>query len=141
MSKALRVVLVVGVFVALAAVAGYALLGGRAALDGTSWRLEAWSVSATDPTAHTITAKFAEGQISGTSAVNSYGGPYKTGRSGSFSSGPFNSTAMGGPEEAMRAEGTYFALLDQVKRYTLETDKLTLSDANDNPLLIFGAAK
>jgi heat shock protein HslJ len=141
MSKGLRIVLIAALVVALAAIAGYALLGGGSALDGTSWRLEAWSVSATDPTAFTITAEFADGQISGTSAVNSYSGPYTASRSGSFSSGPINSTAMAGSEGAMRAEQTYFALLDQVERFSREGDTLTLADGNDNPLLIFGAAK
>ena len=119
------------------ALAAFFLLGGQSNLDGTSWRLEAWSVSATDPTAFTITATFADGQISGTSAVNSYGGPYKASRAGLFSSGPINATAMAGPPEAMRAEQTFFALLEQAKRYSRLEATLTLMDANRNPLLIF----
>lgn len=137
MSGILRIALIVLVVAGVAALAAFFLLGGNSALDGTSWRLEAWSVSATDPTAFTITATFADGQISGTSAVNSYGGPYKASRTGIFSSGPINSTAMAGPPDAMRAEQTFFALLDQVKRYSRLEDALTLMDANRNPLLIF----
>jgi len=137
MSKVLRVALIVLAVAGVLSLPAFLLLGGQSTLDGTSWRLEAWSVSATDPTAFTITATFADGQISGTSAVNSYGGPYKASRTGIFSSGPMNSTAMGGPPDAMRAEQTFFALLGQVKRYSRLEDALTLMDANRNPLLIF----
>jgi len=48
-------------------------VGGRT-LAGTKWRLTAWSVSSLDSSQFTITADFDDSQISGTSAVNSYGG-------------------------------------------------------------------
>lgn len=146
MSRTLRITLVVAVVVSVTALAAFALLGqgvlgGGGALDSTSWRLAAWSASSADPTAFTITVKFAGGQISGTSAVNSYGGPYKATRTGRFESGQIASTLMAGPEDAMRAEQLFFELLDQVERYELDGGTLTLSDANGNPLLIFEEAR
>lgn len=141
MSQSLRFTLVALVLVSVLTLAAFALLDSDASLDGTSWRLESWSVSSLAPPDFTITAKFADGQISGTSAVNSYGGPYEAGRGGSFSSGPINSTAMAGPEDAMRAEQIYFELLGEARRYSRENEKLTLSDDNDNQLLVFNAAE
>ncbi len=47
-------------------------------LQGTKWKLVAWSIASSNPEHYMITANFNEGQISGRSAVNSYGGAYTT---------------------------------------------------------------
>jgi heat shock protein HslJ len=125
--------------VAALAIAGCAPRGG-AALDGTSWRLTGWSLSSLDPNTFTITADFANGQISGKSAVNSYSGAYTAGPGSAFSVGELTSTLMAGPEPEMRAEQAYTTLLRQAKSYTLKDGLLTLSDANGNESLIFTAA-
>ena len=44
----------------------------RRLVAGTSWRLAAWSASSLDPADFTLTAAFADGQISGRSAVISW---------------------------------------------------------------------
>ncbi len=106
-------------------------------LEGTSWRLTAWSVSAQDPGDLTITAAFADGRISGSSAVNQYGGPYSAGQDGSFSVGELASTMMAGPEPQMRAESTYIALLGAAAGYEVTADSLTLFDAGGNESLVF----
>jgi heat shock protein HslJ len=113
---------------------------GRGSLDGTSWRLTGWSLSSLDPNTFTITADFAGGQISGSSAVNSYSGSYTAGPGSAFSVGELTSTLMAGPEPEMRAEQAYTTLLRQAKSYTLKGGTLTLSDANGNESLIFTAA-
>ena len=41
-------------------------------LQGTDWRLTAWSESSLDPSQFTITIAFDDSRVSGTSAVNSY---------------------------------------------------------------------
>jgi heat shock protein HslJ len=140
------------VAVALAVVSGAAGCGGsgasRHALDGTSWRLTGWTLDSLAPEQFTITAAFADGKISGTSAVNTYGGAYSTGAGGSsaagaggaFSVGQLASTEMAGPEPAMRAEGAYITLLRQARSYTLAGDTLTLYDGNGNQSLIFARA-
>ena len=118
---------------------------GVHALDGTSWRLTGWTLSSLAPDKFTITAAFADGKISGTSAVNSYGGTYSAGSSGSsaagssgaFSVGQLASTEMAGPAPAMRAERAYITLLRQARSYKLAGDALTLYDANGNESLIF----
>ncbi len=112
----------------------------RHALDGTSWRLTGWTLSSLAPGQFTITASFAGGKISGTSGVNTYGGPYTTGSGGAFSVGRLAVTAMGGPEPAMRAEHAYTTLLTGARSYKSAGDTLTLSDANGNESLIFRRA-
>ncbi|MHB1132155.1 MAG: META domain-containing protein [Chloroflexota bacterium] len=133
LSKTLTVVLLVAAF--LATLAGCSL--ARSPLEGTRWRLVGWTISSLDPASVTISAHFAEGRISGTSAVNSYGGPYTVGPGNAFSIGQMVSTAMGGPEPAMRAESIYLTLLGQARSYKVADDKLTLYDAGGNESLIF----
>jgi heat shock protein HslJ len=110
-------------------------------LEGTKWKLSGWTLSSLDPAGFTITADFADGRISGTSAVNSYGGPYKAGLGNAFAAGPLSSTLMAGPEPAMRAEQAYTKLLGDAKSYRVEGARLTLYDANGNESLIFSAVR
>jgi inhibitor of cysteine peptidase len=109
-------------------------------LDGTAWRLGAWSVSSLYPGDFEITANFTDGRISGKSAVNLYSGSYTVGSSGEFSVGPLISTMMAGPEPAMRAESSYFELLGQARAYRANGDRLGLLDGSNKELLVFTAA-
>ena len=127
--------------VAAALVAAGCGSGGAASLEGTSWRLTGWSASSLDPADFTITAQFADGKIGGTSAVNTYGGPYEAGEDGSFSVGDLASTMMAGPEPDMRAETIYLELLGAAKSYSVEGETLTLSDGNGNESLIYAAGE
>jgi heat shock protein HslJ len=110
-------------------------------LDGTRWRLSEWTLNSLDPTALKITAEFGDGRISGSSGVNTYGGPYRVGPRSAFSAGPLASTEMAGPEPAMRAEQAYLTLLGQVGSYKMTDGSLTLYDAGGNESLIFDAEK
>jgi len=110
---------------------------GGGSLDGTQWKLTGWTISSLNPADFTITVKFADGQISGHSGVNTYGGTYHLGTGGTFSTGPLACTEMAGPEPAMRAESAYFLLLAQVRTFALTGSTLTLRDAGGNELLIF----
>jgi len=106
-------------------------------LEGTEWTLTEWTVSSSDPAAFTITVAFADGQLSGSSGVNRYGGTYQAGPGDRFSVSPLTSTLMGGPEPAMRAESAYLTLLSQATSYQVAGSRLTLFDANGNESLIF----
>jgi heat shock protein HslJ len=112
-----------------------------AALAGASWRLTGWSVSSQDPNDFTITAEFKDGRIGGRSAVNQYGGPYTAGDDGSISLGDLVSTMIAGPEQDMRAEQTYLKLLAAAKKFRVEGDALTLSDAQGNDSLIYSRSQ
>jgi heat shock protein HslJ len=125
--------------VALGVTVGCSSLGADP-LNGTQWRLTGWSVSSMDPASVTITMKFADGQVSGNSGVNSYGGPYTAGPGGSLTLGALAMTEMAGPEPAMRAESAYQTLLAQVGSFKLADGKLTLFDKGGNESLIFEPA-
>jgi heat shock protein HslJ len=127
------------VAVALGGIAGCSMGGDP--LDGTKWKLEAWTVSSLAPTDFEITAVFSDGQIGGKSAINSYGGPYRAGPGSQFSVSELTSTMMAGSEPAMRAESIYTKLLGEAKSYKLDGTKLTLFDANGNESLIYESAK
>jgi putative lipoprotein len=135
-SDALTTILAVG----LAIIALVGCARGRAELDGTHWRLTEWTLSSLNPHDFHISASFADGQISGRSGVNSYGGPYSLGPGTAFAVGSIASTEMAGPEPAMRAEGAYLTLLGQARSYRVEAGRLTLFDAGGNESLSFEAA-
>jgi len=131
------------VAVALVTVACGGSGSGAHSLEGTSWRLTGWTLNSLAPDQFTITAAFAAGKISGTSAVNTYGGTYSSGAGGSggaFSVGQLASTEMAGPEPAMRAERAYITLLQQARSFKVAGDTMTLYDANGNQSLIFARA-
>ena len=117
-----------------------ALAGCRPAgspLKGTHWRLVGWTLSSLDPADFTITAQFADGQVTGNAGVNAYGGPYTLGPGAVFSVGQLAATQMAGPEPAMRAESAYLTLLGQAASYRLAEGRLTLHDKGGNESLIF----
>jgi len=116
---------------------GCAASGSAASLEGTSWRLQSWPESALDPADYNLTIRFEDGSLGGTSAVNSYGGPYTATSGGDLKIGEMASTLMAGSEGAMRAEAAYLERLQQAVKYTLSGDTLTLHDANGNELLVF----
>lgn len=126
------------VAVSLIGVVGCSDDGSR--LDGTQWRLSGWTLSSLSPSDFAITAAFADGEISGRSGVNSYGGPYRLGSGDSFAAGPLAVTQMAGPEPAMRAERAYLVLLGQARSYESTEGRFTLFDEGGNESLIFEAA-
>lgn len=82
----------------------------------------------------TITLEFADsgndyyGQV-----VNNYFGSYKIFNDRiTFSAG--GTTMMMGPREEMEAEGRYFADLDKVRNFTLQSDVLTLTTSDGKVL-------
>ena len=113
----------------------------RNPLDGTEWKLAGWSLNSLNPADFTITAKFTKEDISGSSGVNSYSGPYKLGARDAFSVGQIAGTLMAGPEPAMRAETAYLTLLGQASSYKVVDSKLILYDKGGNESLIFEAGK
>jgi heat shock protein HslJ len=128
--------------VAVLAAAGCGGSGGDTApLNGTAWGLTGWTLSSLDPSDFKITAAFADGKISGKSAVNNYSGPYTEGPGEAFSVGELISTMMAGPEPDMRAEAAYLKLLAEAKSFRIDGDSLTLFDQNGNESLIFKAVE
>ena len=109
-------------------------------LDGHAWQLRAWSISSLNASDFAITARFADGRVSGRSGVNTYSGSYAPGPGSSLSFGPMALTRMAGPEPAMRAENAYQALLADIRAYRMEADRLVLLDGAGNERLVFSAS-
>jgi heat shock protein HslJ len=130
-----RPVLLVVVMTLVPVLAGCS--SGGDPLAGTQWRLTGWTLSSLSPDDFTITAAFADGRISGRSAVNSYNGSYRAGSGKTFSVGQLAGTRMAGPASAMRAEGAYLTLLTQARSYELRGARLTLFDGGGNESLVF----
>jgi heat shock protein HslJ len=125
--------------VLLVALAGCSSGGGS--LDGTRWRLTEWTLSSLSPADFTITARFADGQVSGDSGVNSYSGKYQAGPGDAFFVRQIAGTEMAGPEPAMRAETAYLTLLGQAASFKVAGDRLTLYDKGGNESLLFAAGE
>jgi heat shock protein HslJ len=106
------------------------------ALDGSAWLLTAWNVEL-DLSGLTIDLAFADGRISGTSAVNVYNADYTAEADGSFRVGAVAMTKMAGPEPAMQAEAMYQALLQATAGWQIDGDTLTLLDADGQAALTF----
>lgn len=131
--------IILGALLAVAGCGGSG--GGRHALDGSAWSLIGWQAGSFEPGAFKITASFADGKISGDSAVNSYGGSYTAGPGEAFSVGDLAATEMGGTGPAMRAEQTYLRLLGEARTFKRSGDRLTLFDQHGSVALVFQAAQ
>jgi len=108
-------------------------------LEATEWKLVEWTLSSIGPEPFAIRATFADGQVSGFSGVNSYGGPFTATAGGTFSAGPFSRSKKGHTGDAMRAEDAYLTLLSQAKSYAATGNRMTLYDAGGNESLVFEA--
>lgn len=69
-----------------------------------------------------------DGRVSGFSGVNSFNGQLDLDavKRGGFSSGPFASTRMAGPPEAMDLEQRVLSMLGQAYHFTVKGDELDL---------------
>ena len=107
------------------------------ALEGTEWRLVTLNRQA--PLAGTvITARFSQGQISGSSGCNSYFGSY-TLRGSALQIQGLGGTEMAclEPQGVMEQEQIFLQTLGEVAGYQLTDDQLTLQDAQSNAVLVF----
>lgn len=110
-------------------------------LDDTRWKLAGWSISSQHAADAGITAAFNNGNVTGHSGVNTYGGAYTATSAGAFSVMSLQITEMAGPEPLMRAERSYMTLLEQAASYKARADTLTLYDKGGNESLIFEAER
>lgn len=120
---------------------GNAPAAGGHALEGTAWRLTGWSASALDPAPYEITAECGKAEISGRSAVNTFGGPCTITRDGAFSVGDLRTTRMAGSEDEMQAETIFFDLLRRVRKHAVANNTLTLEDEAGQDILVFEASE
>lgn len=107
------------------------------ALSGTAWKLSGSSADSLDLASFPVTADFSEGKLSGKGPVNTYTTSYEV-EDDAITLGAIASTRMAGSDEAMAAEGAYFALLSTVNRFEIDGDTLELL-ADEEPVLDYEA--
>lgn len=112
-------------------------------LEGPTWELLSYSSNATMERVipgTSVTATFGNGSVGGSAGCNRYGGAYTVDGS-ALTVGELFRTEMYclEPAGAMEQEDRYLDLLDSAAGYRLEGDRLTITDAGGNPLLVFRA--
>jgi len=113
-------------------------------LEGTTWKLTSLATETgmnnTLPNT-TITAKFDDGNVTGSSGCNRYFGSYQVNKT-EIQIGQVGSTLMfcTDPDGVMIQESSYVLLLKNVTSYTISDNALTLSDGLGDPQLVFEAA-
>jgi heat shock protein HslJ len=99
--------------------------GGTGFVD-IQWQLRTAAIDSVDLSGFGITIAFTDSDVSGSSGVNRYAGTFTSSPEGAMDVGPLASTEMAGPDDAMRAEQAYLALLDTVTGYTVTDSELDL---------------
>ena len=74
------------------------------------------------------------GRATGTSGINRFMGDYELSEA-SLSFGPLATTMMAGPQEAMRTEQTFLALIARVARWSIDREQLVLGDEAGGELI------
>lgn len=105
-------------------------------LEGQTWHLVR-GVAIPDGT--TISARFAEGTVSGQAGINRYRADYRL-DDGNLELGPAATTLMAGDPAAMRAEHDYLQLLGATDGFAIADGELVLQDRGGTPILWFRPA-
>ena len=113
-------------------------------LEGTAWKLTSLATTTgmnkTLPNT-TITANFSDGNVAGSSGCNRYFGSYQLNNTG-LKIGEIGSTLMfcTDPDGVMAQESSYLLLLTNVTSFSISNNKLTLSNSQGTPQLVYEAA-
>ena len=128
----------------LALLIGIALLaltacgGASKALDGTSWTLVSFGTN-TPIEGTTVTVKFADGEISGSTGCNQYGGTYEeNGDSLTLSEMFMTEMACVEPDGVMTQESVYLQMLGGAESFVLSDGQLQIITI-DGDVLTFTA--
>ncbi|MFN8184953.1 MAG: META domain-containing protein [Candidatus Nanopelagicales bacterium] len=78
-----------------------------------------------------VTITFADGQVTGKAAVNTYSAPFTATEDGSIDIGPITSTEIGGTPAQMAAEEQYFDALERAEAYDSDEVQLTLRTGSE----------
>ena len=109
-------------------------------LEGKLWHMKSYrgaegQMLETLPDVRT-TAEFANGQVGGNAACNSYNGPYEV-NGNKINLGLMMSTMMACPQEIMDQETGYLAGLEQAATFEVTEDSLKMFDADGEIVLEF----
>ena len=110
-------------------------------LDGTHWKLTSFDSGGTStavPAGVVVDARFAAGNIGGSSGCNVYTGPV-TVTSTSIKVGALATTQMACPGPQSETETAYLAALAKAATFTATADALTMFDSGGSPILVYAA--
>jgi heat shock protein HslJ len=128
--------LCIGLFV-LAGCVPWAAETASSDLTGPLWSLDTINNQPLVPGSG-ISAQFtSDGKLSGSAGCNQYSGTYSVSGNTMKISSSLATTMMACQQNIMDQENAYLKALGEVKNYTVSGDQLTLSDANNNSLLVY----
>ena len=113
---------------------------GAASLDGTDWVLTSMTPAVPGLSRVTVTAKFADGSLSGHSGCNTYRTSF-TQQGDSLTLGKnIASTQVACPSALSAIEQAYLTRLAKVASFSRSGSTLTLQDSDGNALLVYRSA-
>ena len=131
----------VAIALIVAACSGGASGGTGGTIEGTTWKLTSYDVAGTStpvPADVFVDARFADGQVAGSSGCNIYSGSAVITGS-SIKVGQLTSTLIGCEGPAADVETAYLAHLGKATSFTATADALTIYDPDGKASLVYAA--
>ena len=110
------------------------------ALEGTNWVLSESTDLGVSLDGVTVSARFQDGTVAGTSGCNSYTGPYEVDGEDLTIGPEVASTQMACEDPQAAVEQAYLAALPEVASFAIADETLTLSNGDGDALLVFDAS-
>ena len=111
-----------------------------APLEGTNWILSDSTDLGVSLDGVTVSARFADGTVAGTSGCNSYTGPYELDGEDLTIGPEIASTQMACEDPQASVEQAYLAALAEVSSFSIADEQLTLNNGDGDALLVFDAS-
>jgi heat shock protein HslJ len=105
-------------------------------LGASDWKVTTMNFSPYNGTS-TITSKFSNGTITGSTGINMYRGTYKTGSGSSITIKIGPTSKMTGTPEQMQAESEFLQALASAAKYAADENSLTLFGADGMTVLTY----
>ena len=111
-----------------------------APLEGTNWILSDSTDLGVSLDGVTVSARFADGTVAGTSGCNSYTGPYELDGEDLTIGPEIASTQMACEDPQASVEQAYLAALAEVSSFSIAEEQLTLKNGDGDAVLVFDAS-
>ncbi len=109
-------------------------------LEGTNWILSDSTDLGVSLDGVTVSARFADGTVAGTSGCNSYTGPYELDGEDLTIGPEIASTQMACEDPQASVEQAYLAALAEVSSFSIADEQLTLNNGDGDAVLVFDAS-
>ena len=132
-------IIVVGAIALIVAACSGASGGTGGTIEGTTWKLTSYDVAGTStpvPADVFVDARFAAGQVAGSSGCNVYSGSATVSGS-TLKVGPLVGTKMACQGPSGDVETAYLALLGKATSFTATADALTIYDPDGKASLVY----